>query len=317
MAELTELSKSQIKSIKSTILTEHFRFAPESFAKSCFDIANKCLYVASGWLEEELIKLVQAQQEQQKGKGEPVDEEQQEQVQRGCYRLETLLEHEIDKQFDLFEIFMLRNTFNLDEALIPYVQLPHQVRLPPAPLKESHESTLTEYEQELKLYEEELLKQRRLKVVELFLREKEMRLERIKEEIGWLGFGGERNPLHQRTTNLSPSLVSLSQSIETLLSTPSPAATTQSSIKATRSRTRPGNDPEAGEDEELGVWNQSRTNFINWVAGKQSSTIGGINLKDTSGTGTGKGKSKEGEQEEGEEIGSKGDAKVSWILACS
>lgn len=81
MADLSQLTLAQVKSIKSTILTEHFRFAPESFAKSCFDIANKCLYVASGWLEDELIKLVQAQQ-QQAGEGDKVDEEQQDQVQR-------------------------------------------------------------------------------------------------------------------------------------------------------------------------------------------------------------------------------------------
>jgi hypothetical protein len=57
-------------------------------------------------------------------------------------------------------------------------------------LKRSDQSTLDEYEEELRLYEEELVNQRRLKAVELFMREKEARLERIKEEIGWLGFGG-------------------------------------------------------------------------------------------------------------------------------
>ncbi|GAA5844182.1 hypothetical protein JCM3766R1_003283 [Sporobolomyces carnicolor] len=300
MADLSQLTLAQVKSIKSTILTEHFRFAPESFAKSCFDIANKCLYVASGWLEDELIKLVQAQQ-QQAGEGDKVDEEQQDQVQRGCYRLETLLEHEIDKQFDLFEIFMLRNTFKLDEALIPYLQLPHQINFD-ATLKGSHESTLTEYEEELKLYEEELAKQRQLKVVELFLREKELRLERIKEEIGWLGFGGERNPLPQRTTNLTPALASLTKSIETLLSTPAPSTTTQSQLKSIRNRSRPTSELDANEDEELGVWNQSRTSFVNWVAGKQSSTIGALQVKDVSGKGSG--------PEEGGEIGSKGDAKA-------
>ncbi|GAA5958816.1 hypothetical protein JCM3765_006047 [Sporobolomyces pararoseus] len=303
MTELSQLTKAQIKSIKSTILTEHFRFAPESFAKSCFDIANKCLYVASGWLEDELIKLVQAQQ-QQAGEGDKVNEEQQDEVQRGCYRLETLLEHSIDKAFDLFEIFMLRNTFKVDEELIPYLQLAHQVNFDPS-LKDSHESTLTEYEEELRLYEEELQKQRQLKVVELFLREKEIRLERIKEEIGWLGFGGERTPLPQRTTNLSPSLASLSKSIESLLATPAPASTTRTTSSNTRSRSRPGSDNDVSEGDELGVWNQSRTSFINWVAGKQSSTIGSL--------GPVKGGSIRGNATEaggeGEAIGTKGDAK--------
>jgi predicted small metal-binding protein len=83
MADLSQLTKAQIKSIKSTILTEHFRFAPESFAKSCFDIANKCLYVASGWLEDELIKLVKDSQ-REVGEGDKVNEEQQDEVQRVC-----------------------------------------------------------------------------------------------------------------------------------------------------------------------------------------------------------------------------------------
>jgi hypothetical protein len=75
----TPLTPAQIRSIKSTILTEHFRFVPESFAKSCFDIANKCLYVASAWLEEELLKLVHEQQAQEGG---AVDPEQEEEVQK-------------------------------------------------------------------------------------------------------------------------------------------------------------------------------------------------------------------------------------------
>ncbi|GAA5999790.1 hypothetical protein JCM5350_007441 [Sporobolomyces pararoseus] len=303
MADLSQLTKAQIKSIKSTILTEHFRFAPESFAKSCFDIANKCLYVASGWLEDELIKLVQAQQ-QQAGEGDKVNEEQQDEVQRGCYRLETLLEHSIDKAFDLFEIFMLRNTFKVDEELIPYLQLAHQLNFDSS-LKDSHESTLTEYEEELKLYEEELQKQRQLKVVELFLREKEIRLERIKEEIGWLGFGGERNPLPQRTTNLSPALALLSKSIETLLATPAPASTTRNTSSNSRGRSKPGSDNDGSERDELGVWNQSRTSFINWVAGKQSSTMGGLSPTKYGLSGSGAGEA----VGEGETIGTKGDAK--------
>lgn len=170
------------------------------------------------------------------------------------------------------------------------------------------------------------MKHRRLKMVELFLREKEIRLERIKEEIGWLGFGGgthllclvdlvlgifccpklillrrtsDRNPLPTRTTNLSPSLNSLSRSIETLLSTPSPASTTHSHSH-NRLKTSENED---SDREELGVWNHSRTSFVNWVAGKQSSTIGGVPPSNSASTGG-------TVKEEGDEIGSKGDAKV-------
>lgn len=49
--------------------------------------------------------------------------------------METLLESSIDKYFDMFELFVLRNpfTFGVDsnnqpnDNLIPYVQLSHQV----------------------------------------------------------------------------------------------------------------------------------------------------------------------------------------------
>lgn len=44
-------------------------------------------------------------------------------------RLETLLEAAIDKHFDLFEIYVLRNTFAIKTELIPFIELRHQVRL--------------------------------------------------------------------------------------------------------------------------------------------------------------------------------------------
>ncbi|GAA6025849.1 hypothetical protein JCM11491_003242 [Sporobolomyces phaffii] len=319
------LTAAQVKAIKSTILTEHFRFVPESFAKSCFDIANKCLYVASAWLEDELLTLVR---QQAPAADAAAHDQLEEEVQTGCYRLETLLEHGIDKNFDLFEIFMLRNTFSLDDALIPHVSLSHQVEFDPT-LKGSDQATLDAYEHELREYERELENERRLKAVELFLREKHARLERVKEQIGWLGFGGERTPLPQRTGNLSPSFARLTKSIQLLLDTPSPASTTVSSSRrrrhhhdkpnrkpvGSRRRTRNGPDDdddddedEDADDEDLGVWNHGRTSFVNWVAGRQSSTIGGIAATTT--TTTGPSSTVARGAHEGAEVGTKRDAKA-------
>ena len=50
-----------------------------------------------------------------------------------------------------------------------------------------------QYEDELRAYEAEVEKSRRLKVVELFLNEKEKRLSTIKEEIGWLSQTGTQS----------------------------------------------------------------------------------------------------------------------------
>lgn len=41
--------------------------------------------------------------------------------------METLLESSIDTHFDMFELYVLRNTFALRDELIPFIQLSHQV----------------------------------------------------------------------------------------------------------------------------------------------------------------------------------------------
>lgn len=44
---------------------------------------------------------------------------------QGIHALETLLEATVDKDFDKFEIYVLRNIFAIEEALLPWVTLPH------------------------------------------------------------------------------------------------------------------------------------------------------------------------------------------------
>ena len=41
-------------------------------------------------------------------------------------KLESLLESTIDNNFDKFELYCLRNIFNIPKDLIPYIQLSHQ-----------------------------------------------------------------------------------------------------------------------------------------------------------------------------------------------
>ena len=40
--------------------------------------------------------------------------------------MESLLESTIDNNFDKFELYCLRNIFNIPKDLIPYIQLSHQ-----------------------------------------------------------------------------------------------------------------------------------------------------------------------------------------------
>lgn len=50
-------------------------------------------------------------------------------LENGLHQLETLLEANVDKAFDKFEIYVLRNILTVPEDLLPWVRLKHyQVR---------------------------------------------------------------------------------------------------------------------------------------------------------------------------------------------
>jgi hypothetical protein len=51
---LTGLTPANIKALKQNILTEHFGWAPESFAKQGNDAANNAMYAASAIVENSL-----------------------------------------------------------------------------------------------------------------------------------------------------------------------------------------------------------------------------------------------------------------------
>lgn len=46
-------------------------------------------------------------------------------IENGLHQLETLLESTVDKAFDKFEIYVLRNIFTVPEELLPHVRLKH------------------------------------------------------------------------------------------------------------------------------------------------------------------------------------------------
>lgn len=46
-------------------------------------------------------------------------------IEEGVHQLETLLENSIDRNFDRFEIYVLRNVLSVPEELVPWVRLGH------------------------------------------------------------------------------------------------------------------------------------------------------------------------------------------------
>ncbi|KWU41343.1 hypothetical protein RHOSPDRAFT_37152 [Rhodotorula sp. JG-1b] len=227
------------RTLKRDLLTEHFRFAPETFAKGGMDLANRTMYTATAKVEQSLQQLVEK-------RVQGFDEEQ---VQRSIYRLETLLEDAIDTQFDLFEIFVLRNTFTFSDDLLPYISLPHHDNLEPS-LKGTDAAVLSEYEEELRLYEAELQKERELACAELFVKAKAAKAQEQAELVGYLKEPGKltasSNPT-ERARILASQLSLLQTRLAELASTPVPHDKTL---------TLPAVAP----------WATSRSAFINWAA---------------------------------------------------
>ncbi|KAM0753199.1 hypothetical protein T439DRAFT_192510 [Meredithblackwellia eburnea MCA 4105] len=201
---LAKMSPQEIKALKANILTEHFGWAPytfpssqssvittklirttlfhlsrESFVKQGMDLANVSLYAATDAIEQALLE-----------KSGPPHNLDPVKIQKGVYSLETLLENSIDRHFDAYELYVLRNTFYFETELIPYISLAHQDQLDES-LRDADQSAVDEYEEELRLYEEELEKERQLACAAEFVRRK---LEDVRErahEVGYMSGTGE------------------------------------------------------------------------------------------------------------------------------
>lgn len=59
------------------------------------------------------------------GEGKAEYPEARREIEEGVHQLETLLESNVDKNFDKLEIYVLRNILHVDEALVPWVRLGH------------------------------------------------------------------------------------------------------------------------------------------------------------------------------------------------
>lgn len=124
----------------TAILTEHFGYPPLAVIDDIINAVNHILYKCTQAMETYLLeRQQQRQQEREQAKnGEadgtsskmwsdlPADE-----INMGTAKLETLLEHQVDKNFDKFELYSLRNIFTLPVELIDqgYIRLKHHEHL--------------------------------------------------------------------------------------------------------------------------------------------------------------------------------------------
>ncbi|RIB06062.1 Mis12 protein [Gigaspora rosea] len=89
-------------------LVEHFGFAPISAIDDVINSVNELLYTAIMGLEQFVLSELKSSEE----------------VDQGIHQVETLLESLVDRHFDMFEIYALRNIFTIPDKL--EIVLPHR-----------------------------------------------------------------------------------------------------------------------------------------------------------------------------------------------
>ncbi|RDW90240.1 MIND complex subunit MTW1 [Aspergillus mulundensis] len=132
--------------LTTSLLTEHFSYTPLSLIDDIINSINNLIYQAISSLETGLLSIPPERLgfgQANNGStipdtdedGNVVYPEAQLEIENGLHQLETLLEATVDKAFDKFEIFVLRNIFRVPDDLMGWIRLKHyeNILLNPSP----------------------------------------------------------------------------------------------------------------------------------------------------------------------------------------
>ncbi|PYI07165.1 MIND kinetochore complex component Mtw1 [Aspergillus sclerotiicarbonarius CBS 121057] len=128
----------------TSLLTEHFSYTPLSLIDDIINSINNLIYQAISSLETGLLSTPPERlgfSHANNGStipdtdedGNVIYPEAQLEIENGLHQLETLLEATVDKTFDKFELFVLRNTFKIPDDLMEWIRLKHYENLNLAP----------------------------------------------------------------------------------------------------------------------------------------------------------------------------------------
>ncbi|KAL4956008.1 Mis12 protein-domain-containing protein [Aspergillus filifer] len=130
--------------LTTSLLTEHFSYTP--LVNDIINSINNLIYQAISSLESGLLSTPAERlgfAHANNGStipdtdedGNVVYPEAQLEIENGLHQLETLLEATVDKAFDKFEIFVLRNIFRVPDDLMGWIRLKHyeNISLNPSP----------------------------------------------------------------------------------------------------------------------------------------------------------------------------------------
>lgn len=122
--------------VTTSLLTEHFSYTPLSLIDDIINSVNNLIYQAISSLETGLISTPPERlgfAHASNGStipdtdedGNVVYPEAKLEIENGLHQLETLLEATVDKAFDKFEIYVLRNILTVPEDLLGWIRLKH------------------------------------------------------------------------------------------------------------------------------------------------------------------------------------------------
>lgn len=120
------MDQEEIQLQTTRLLTEHFGFQPITVIDDIINAINEIMYRCTEQLEQILINQKLKIDENLKNNNKDNNNKYSiEDIQIGTATLESFLEHNINRNFDKFEIYALRNIFNFPEDLITdgYIKL--------------------------------------------------------------------------------------------------------------------------------------------------------------------------------------------------
>ncbi|CAG7984809.1 unnamed protein product [Penicillium salamii] len=128
----------------TSLLTEHFSYTPLSLIDDIINSINNLIYQAISSLESGLLNTPPERLgfshanngitiPETDDDGNVLYPEAKLEIENGLHQLETLLETNVDKAFDKFEIYVLRNILTVPEDLLGYVRLKHYEVYTPTP----------------------------------------------------------------------------------------------------------------------------------------------------------------------------------------
>lgn len=96
------------------LMTEHLTYPPLSLIDDVINTINTLLYKAVGAIEQYMKHL-------------PPSMISEKEINEGVQQVETFLENAIDRNFDAFELYALRNIFMVPENIRGWIKLRHQM----------------------------------------------------------------------------------------------------------------------------------------------------------------------------------------------